>query len=173
LAGFWNKLFDPGPGFACYQVEPLWRSPTMARVGTFLSWSVVLVLWARVVWRARSRAECDQAFALTATAMLLLSPITWDHYLVLLLLPLAFVWLTLPPSDLAKGLFLLLVACLWIPPLPLAEVFIPETGDPPCRIARPAQTLSLLSFECYAVLALFAVGVKRANGSRHLPQEPV
>jgi alpha-1,2-mannosyltransferase len=171
LAGLWNKLFDPGPGFAFHQVEPLWRSPAAAQAATYLSWCVVLLLWARVVWRARARVECDRAFGLTATAMLLLSPITWDHYLLLLLLPLTFLWLALPPSTVARGLFLLIVACLWIAPLPLAEALIPEVGDTLYRVARPAQTLTLLSFQCYAVVGLFAFTLAQARGPRRLPRE--
>ena len=176
--GFWNKLFDPGPGlallgFAFYQVEPIWRSPLAARAGTILSGAVVLVLWARVVWHARSRVECDQAFGLTATAMLLLSPITWNFYFPLLLLPLTLLWLTLPPSELARGLFLLIVACLWIAPLPLAEAFVPETGDFPYRVARPVQTVTVLSIHCYALLGLFAFGIKQASSVRQPPHAPV
>ena len=39
--------------------------------------------------RARTRDQRDLAFGLAVTAMLLVSPITWDYSLPLLLVPLA------------------------------------------------------------------------------------
>src|SRR5262249_13750899 len=80
LPGLWIKRFDPAPK---ERVEPLWRSPVLARLGTWLSCGVVVAVLSRIVWQARSRAERDQAFGLTVIAMLLVSPITWDHYLLL------------------------------------------------------------------------------------------
>jgi hypothetical protein len=52
-----------------------------------------------VVRRAQSRYERDHAFATCITAMLLVTPIVWDHYLLLLLLPVALLWASLPTSG--------------------------------------------------------------------------
>src|SRR5262249_28940655 len=54
LPGLWTKLFDPVPK---ERVEPLWRSPVLARLGTWLSCGVVVVVLSRIVWHALSRVE--------------------------------------------------------------------------------------------------------------------
>src|SRR5262249_19572796 len=103
LVGFWTKLFDPPPEYP--RVVPLWPSKGAAWLGTFLSCSLIVMILALVVRRAKSLAERDLAFGLAVTAMLLVSPITWDHYLLLLLVPLAVTWVRLPESDAARIVF--------------------------------------------------------------------
>jgi hypothetical protein len=161
LAGLWSKLFDAGPGFQGRNVEMLWQSPALARIGTALSCALLLALWAWVVWRARSRAQYDQAFGLTLTTMLLVSPITWDHYFLLLLPALALVWVALPPSPGARAFFLVVVSALWVKPTVLWNAFI--SGGYAQGVANPVQTLTVLSFQCYALLGLFAFGVLLAG----------
>ena len=87
IAGFWHKLFDPvaetGP------VEPLWPNPALARAGTILSDLAISVVVVIVTRRARTSAQRDLAFASTVAAMLLVSPVTWDFSLPLLLVSIA------------------------------------------------------------------------------------
>src|SRR5205823_6463896 len=97
-------------------VVPLWHSPALFRAAALLSCLALGAVLVPVVGRARTRWQCDTAFGLTVTAMLLVSPITWDHAFLLLLLPLAVIWLGLPPSGLGLGIFLSCVAVLWLDP---------------------------------------------------------
>jgi hypothetical protein len=97
LVGIWTKLFDPQP--VAEHVVGLWRDPTLARLGSLASCAAVTAAVAWGSWRARTPAECDRGFALAVTAMLLVSPTTWDHYFLLLLLPLALLWVQLRPGE--------------------------------------------------------------------------
>ncbi len=160
LPGLWTKLFVPDTEREHFhsfdmRIEPLWRSPALARLGTWLSCSLVVTVLAWLVWRARSRVESDLAFGLTIIAMLLVSPITWDHYLLLLTIPLAVMWTRLPQSNLVRTLFLITLIPIWMEYLPLFDALIP--GGYKHGIAYPIHTICLLSYQCYALLMLFAL----------------
>ena len=85
--------------------------------------------------------------------MLLISPITWNHYFVLLLAPLAIFWLNLPASIWARALFLIVVAALWTMP-----DFVWTLFDLRGTTARPISSLTVISYQMYALLGLFALG---------------
>lgn len=86
IAGLWHKLFYPVPA---ERIVPLWSSLVVARWGTVLSNLIVTLVVARVVNQAHSVSQTDFAFAATTTAMLLVSPITWDTALPILLVTFA------------------------------------------------------------------------------------
>ena len=156
LPGFWRKLFDGPSG----RVIPLWHSPLLARVGILLSWGIVLTFLARAVLSARSRAAYDRTFGLTLTAMLLLSPITWDHYAVLLLLPLALLWMELPPGD-RRNSFFVCVILLFMTPMIYWYLLIGATMKTwLTMVATPWQALVALSLPCYALVGLFVLGLR-------------
>jgi hypothetical protein len=175
LPGLWIKLFDPSTAQQrvnpdIERIEPLWRSPALAELGAWLSCGVVVAVLARLVWRARSRAEKDQAFGLTVIAMLLVSPITWNHYLLLLLIPLAVTWVRLPPSNLARTLFLIVLLAVWMEPMRLFNAFIP--GGYWHGTAYPIHVIGVLSFHCYALVILFALSAALSRPqtiAAHLP----
>jgi hypothetical protein len=161
LPGLWTKLFDPiteeqvNPWVFLGRVEPLWRSPALAGLGTWISCGVVVAVLARMVWHARSRVERDQAFRLSVIAMLLVSPITWNHYFLLLIIPLAVMWVRLPASNLVRALFLIVLLAVWVAPVPLYNAAIPEGHLH--GTAYPLHTLCVLSFQSYTLLVLFAL----------------
>ncbi len=155
LTGVWAKLFNPADNRD--RVEALWRAPLLARMGALASISAVLGVLAWVVGKARTPAERDAAFSLTLTAMLLVSPIAWDHYLLLLLVPLAVVWTHLPGTPAFELPFLVILAAFWISPIPVYNAFIP--GGFPSGPARPRHTLLVLSFQCWALLAFGALQI--------------
>jgi Glycosyltransferase family 87 len=155
LVGFWVKLFDPPSEYP--RVVPIWHSPAAARLGILVSCSAILAVFAWIVRRSKSLVEQDLAFGLAVTAMLLVSPITWDHYLLLLLVPLAVTWVQLPQSDAARVLFTAMLVAFWSWPLQIDNLIIP--GGVSTGLARPVHTLTILSYQCYALLALFALGV--------------
>jgi hypothetical protein len=155
LVGFWVKLFDPPSEYP--RVVPIWHSPAMARTGILVSCSAILAVLAWIVRRSKSLIEKDLAFGLAVTAMLLVSPITWDHYLLLLLAPIAVTWVRLPRSDAARIFFTAILIAFWSWPLQIDNLIIP--GGVSTGLARPVHTLTILSYQCYALLALFALGV--------------
>jgi hypothetical protein len=122
--------------------------------GALLSIAAVVAGLAWAVRRVRSDAEIDQAFGLAATAMLLVSPIAWEHYFLILLVPLAVVWSDLPPSWPARGLFLTIVAALWLGPRIVWTAF--DLGG---KVATPIEVLTLHSYHSYALLGLYALGL--------------
>ena len=70
------------------------------------------------------RREPELGFVVTATASLLLSPLLWDHYLTMLVLPAAY----LAARGRAWGLALPLLS--WLPPLTLPFVVLAATWAP-------------------------------------------
>jgi hypothetical protein len=159
LTGFWSKLFDPVPENVrlWWRTEPLFYSPVAARAAFFCSAALLVALLARAVKKGHSRAYHDQTFGLAVTAMLLLAPVAWEHYLVILVLPLAIVWVNLSTRPLARALFLLVGVALWmLPPVLFSLAFVP--GGHPYGIATPIHSLLVLSFQTYALVGLFMLG---------------
>lgn len=114
LPGLWSKLFDHGPkGF---QFDPVCDNPTLARIGSFLSCLVIAGLTLRKAVQAQSAIESDQALGLAMVGMILVSPVAWDHYFLLLLLPLALMWTRLPAWSVRQWVFWGCVTLLWLKP---------------------------------------------------------
>jgi hypothetical protein len=163
LPGLWSKLFD-----APHNDEiPLMHSPELEAALTALSCLAVLAVFTWVVWRARSPAEYDVTFGLALVAMLLVSPITWDHYFLLLLVPLAVLWVRLPDGPWWRLGFAAILVAIWIAPKTVWQV-IPESvlgfdpNDPRHALTRgrratPFETLAVLSYLCYTLLGLFVM----------------
>ena len=152
--GFWSRLFDPAPEHLRDRslTEPLYYSPTLA---TSLSLASCLALIGVLAWVVRGEAtsrQDDLTFSLAATAMLLVSPICWEHYLLLLLVPLAVVWVELPPTRFARALFLVILLAFWLG-YPLMWTAFDLNG----RTAKPLHSLTVLSYQFYALLAFFAL----------------
>lgn len=171
LDAFWSRLFDaPSSVVEAWQTQPTWRI-----AGTVLS-SLALLGWLITRLRKSDRSRADDAgFSLCVVAMLLLSPITWAHYFMLLLVPLAIAWRNTATSDLSarKIAFHLVVWSLLLAPRigwSLAFRLPPtvSTADyqPPAkrsmwkldgRVALPIHSLTGLSYQTYALLALFGL----------------
>jgi hypothetical protein len=119
-----------------------------------------------LAWASRpdqSREESDQTFGLAVAAMFLVSPITWSHNLLLLLVPLAVVWVGLPPSRWASVPFLAIVAALWTSPAVVWDAF--KLGGE----ATPIDALVILPYECFALLGVLALGLAEIRGLRGRP----
>lgn len=157
IAGFWSKLFDPAlykPRDWC-QIVPLSSNPKLAFGGCLISDAVILGMLAQAVRRCRSQPAADLAFGLTLLAMLLLSPITWDHYFLMLAIPLGLLWVRLPASPNKRLCFLLLVMALWFEPRIFYQAVI--LGGFAQGIAYPIHTVTVLSYQFYTLLILFAL----------------
>jgi len=160
LPGLWSKLFNPAAG---QHVEALWQCPVLAQTLTLVSCLLIIAAFGWITLKARTDVEHDHSFALAVTAMLLVSPITWDHYLVLLLLPIAVTWSRLPPSFLSRTWFLAVLIALMVEPTLLYDA-IP--GGYEAGLANPIQTLTLLSVQCYGLFGLYLLGIAEARSVR-------
>jgi Glycosyltransferase family 87 len=163
LPGLWFKLFSPDKQWGMVEIEPLVRSRPLAYLGVVLGGAAVVAVLAALVPRARSRSAADLAFAVTVVAMLLVSPITWEHYFLLLLLPAAVVWTRLPAAGLCRDafwaiLFLLSLSPYWLVPHVLTLLGVPYQPQVQGWVATPLGTLTALSVHCYTLLSFFALG---------------
>lgn len=121
ILAFWTKNFATGASHYGLFIEPVIKAPLLAHAGIVLSYAAVLattfffVNWCKPICRSKSKYG-DICYSLTMVTMLLLAPICWDHYLLLLALPLALVWSGLGRSSLQRLAFLLLAAAVWVGP---------------------------------------------------------
>jgi hypothetical protein len=154
IAGFWHKLFDPAAELTL--VPPLCPSLALARSATLLTNFAVTAMVIRVACRARSLIERDLAFASTITATLLVSPLTWDISLLLLLIPIAVIAhaTTKSQSSWMRASFALILPIIWLPQPLLMKLFSPFH-----RTTSVACILGPLSLKFYALLAIFALGL--------------
>lgn len=181
LTGLWSKLFLGTSG----HVETLLRSPLLAGG---LSVACVLALTALVLWKAggswpigRGAAGHDLAFSLCVVAMLLVSPVAWDHYFLVLALPLLALWVHSPRGSWKRAIVVASAVGLWIVnPAWIYRWLLPGPGEldylrgGEVAIASPAQTLTVLSFQLYLLVllgvALYAA-VPARGPSRQLGRE--
>jgi hypothetical protein len=94
--------------------------------------------------------------------MLLVSPVTWDHYFLLLIPPVVMLWLGLPPSTPARAVLMGVTGVLCMHPGLFWDAWIP--GGSRQGFAGPIQTLLVLSAQCYALLALFGLLLRAKRG---------
>ncbi|SIO46776.1 Protein of unknown function [Singulisphaera sp. GP187] len=156
LVGFWSRLLDPAPERlrAASRSDPLFYSPVMARIAIGGSYLAIVGLLAWATRRIRGRAAEDKAYGLAVTAMLLVCPITWEHYFLLLLVPFAVSWVERPSTTLGRGTLLAILACMWVSP----TLFWGIT-DLKGRVARPIDSMTVLAVHTYTLLLFFLIGV--------------
>ena len=169
VAGFWHKLFDPvGEAGA---LLPLWPSPSMARIGTLVCDLGITATVIGLAYRWRRPEERDAAFGLAVTAMLLVSPVTWNFSLPLLLVPLAQI-ATEARRSTTRGLALwAILLVVWMP-----QEFLTALLWGSSIPASPVFSLGAASAKFYALLGTFALGVAlmldRVDMGRHLTTRP-
>jgi hypothetical protein len=173
--GFWNKLFFPNHSweqkdnlspqelrakldeFHKYRVNeriiPLYRSAAAARALGIASVGALLLVLAWAVRPWRRPPDFDAEFAKALTAMLLVSPITWNHYDVMLLLPLAVLWSRL--FGWKRVVFRVAVVSLFINFPFLQNLTIPGSANE--AVAYPVHTVTTLSYHTYVLLTFFVL----------------
>jgi hypothetical protein len=156
IAGLWHKLFFPTN--AGERIIPLWHSLAIARWGTLLSNLTITATVAIFAYRARTRPERDLAFATIVTAMLLVSPVTWDISLLLLFLPIAIIGRSTGNlrSKWMPATLVLIVATVWVPQLLLTSLI---TGGRTIEVAPPSFLLGAASIKFYALLGTLVLGL--------------
>jgi hypothetical protein len=174
VTGWWSKLFDAGNGYDASRLELLWPAPTLCRVGILLSTACVLGVWLWGLlrtWKIENLEQVqyqeDLRFCLSLFAMSLVSPITWDHYLLIMLLPLLVMSRRLALQDKRAWLLAFLAAVCCISP-PLLQQMVGMSERTP---AQPWQTLTVLSLHCYVLLLWFGLNLHllRASGNARKP----
>lgn len=158
IAGFWAKLFDSSNP----AVAPLWAAPALAKALTALCDLTLMGVMSWSMFRASRRSARDCAFAAGVLATVLLSPIVWHHYFVILALPLLILWRQLPATWLVRSVLCAAVLLLAVNPIWITGVDVPILGPDgvviPPSVALPFKTLTSLSFQFYAIVALWALG---------------
>jgi hypothetical protein len=134
---FWRRAFDPAPSS---RVIPVVSSPVIGRALAAVAQLTVVgcVVWTG--WRARSASGRDRAFASAAVGMLLVSPIAWPHYLVVLVVPVALLVARFPRGAAGWAL----VCCL-------AVLWLPDTLLP--RLVYGPQEAARMSVHCHQPLS--------------------
>src|SRR5262249_48143362 len=144
LQGLWSKLFEASSG----HVVPLARNAGLYRGALLLSDVLVVAIVFLASRRARSRAEHDLTFGLAVIAMLLVSPMVWDHALVLLLAPLALLAMRFRRLGNWRWLYLACVTLIWLSPKLVYDHTIGGPGEYRGQVATPLQVVSVLLYQC-------------------------
>ena len=154
IAGLWHRLFDPAGETG--SIEPLWPNLALARWGTLLSDLAITVNVAMVVHRARTSAQRELAFALVVTAMLLVSPVTWDFSLPMLLIPIAVIASRTGKSRWMPVALTLILAIMWLPQNMLTEL---ATAGRSLTSFSWTFMLGAPSLKFYSLLGILALGI--------------
>jgi hypothetical protein len=178
LVAFWKKLFDsPGVGFLPVHEWAHW--PAVALIGLVLSAIAIIAAIAVSHRRARDREGVDLAFAAVILGMVLLSPITWPHGFLILLLPLVLLARRLDGQHVAASLAF--VCCLFLlTARPTWWLFRFQTTDYSFLHWVPPGGLWLITAEAlqsYALVGVFVLVVFSAisgsrSGTGHSPTLP-
>lgn len=158
LCGICYKLLAPLPHWMPVQFTSDLQAPVAAATVWVALTGLIVVLLVRAV--CKHKDDTDLAISLAIVAMLLIAPITWDHYLLLLALPLAVLWQRLPRHGAAWPAFLISVGVVWLEPLAVMQHGLillgtarsPQTGH---WLAGPLEILTAISLPSYALLAIF------------------
>lgn len=152
LLGFLSRLFDGSFG----QVTPLLHWPALAKT-LWVTLSLLLIGLAAIA-TSRSR-EMDSAFSAWVSLMLLVSPVAWDHYFLLSVLPLAALWHSRGSHPSQRSLFLFVAVALLVTfsPYQVWRFLVPGYAKHgmSAAVAQPSALLTGVSFQFYVSLAVF------------------
>ena len=154
IAGLWHKLFDP-VGERGW-MTPLWPNPLLARWGTILSDLGITAAVATCAYRAKTAEQRDLAFAVAVAAMLLVSPVTWDISLPLLLVPVAVIARNADGYLWMPAVLMATLLIIWMPQLVLTRLAL---GGRSLNVAPWTFMLGAPSIKFYALLLIFGLGV--------------
>lgn len=161
LLGFLTRLFDGSFG----QTTPIVVWPQLSRViWLVLSFGSIAIL-CRLTARVQSQPNHDLTFSVWISLMLIISPITWDHYFLLAVLPLLALWKHSGISAPSPKVFLVCATLLLVvvSPYTVWRFSVPgyaRFGMTPA-IGTPLRLMTLISVQFYMVVALFAFSCRR------------
>lgn len=157
IAGFWSRLFD----VTDVGTRPWFHAPLLSRLLIRASCGALTAAVAWHAWRARSARQHDLAFAAVLIAMLLASPLTWDHSLLLLILPIAILWYYLATTAESQLLLaVVLIAPGYVPAYHLWRLLLGPASLPVMnRLAGPWQSVTVLALVTYCLVCLLALAM--------------
>ncbi|MCA9005624.1 MAG: DUF2029 domain-containing protein [Planctomycetaceae bacterium] len=164
LLAFWERLFDHPTS----TIKPVIESPLLLQATVWMSWLALTALVAAVIWKTRHARFSDQSFAITIVAMLLMTPTTWHHYFIILLVPAGILVEEYPPYSGKRWLVNLTLLALIISPrlawallIPSQKTITSATASAPWQqggmVAVPWQSLTALSYQCFALLFMITL----------------
>ena len=170
LHGFWLRLMDAE--ILSSRLGPI----AVSTLGRGLAWGAVLtvtLLVAQACRRCRTPENRDCAFALAVVATLLVSPITWSHYSLLLLLPLVLAWMWACPGP-ELWLYGVILGVLWLPPNFAAQVWLGHdaaamSNDLNHSRLTIGENLGIVSIPHYALVGLFLLVLRQSGRARIVP----
>ena len=138
--GFWQNLALEGWIRRVFGLDstgrslPIWQAPSVVAAGLLLGLRLLITaVVIHAAWQSRRTGDIDKAFAVSILGLLLISPITWSHYLLLALQPLAVLWMRLP-FGWPRWLYRIVLIVFWLP-----------TYYWPSLVVGPEQTRAMLS----------------------------
>jgi hypothetical protein len=162
IQGFVARLFERSPMLP--GVKPVVESALASQlIGTALS----LLLVGVTAWRqrrTRGRQSDDVIFGLWTTTMLLVAPLTWDHYLLLATLPLLLTWHNLPDAPGWAFAFGAVVFLFCLHPLVVWNQLIP--GGFAQGAAEPWQSATMVSYKHWGLWLLWGMQFRLARQLR-------
>jgi hypothetical protein len=166
LSAFWMRLFNPSEQ---NHIIPLFSNPNLARILFVASIFLVTAAVAYKCLRATSTSERDRAFAACLVGMVLVSPVAWDHYIVLLMLPIWLVWMCTPAGPLRLLMWLALID-LWIThKIYVVLILGPQQAEALAHGSHaplsPAINLGLCSLYTYGLVTLFLLVLASPAGN--------
>jgi hypothetical protein len=151
VTGWWFKLFDAPSG----QVIPFMQNALIARVGSLITVSLVMLLTALAAHRAGKNREARlSSLALFFVAVVLCAPVAWDHYFLLLLWPALRLGLR-SPDDPSRWALRSAAFFTWLNPMVL-HLLVTKPMQPTTALG----TVLIDSIPLYAVLAVFALNLR-------------
>lgn len=118
ITGVISRLLVPG----MWKVDPMVVAPQVASPLILLANLLVLALFVYAIWHLPPTvAGDDAAFALASITLLLLSPLTWDHSIIFVLLPFA-VLLQHIRAGKGQGMAMWMLAGLILVSLPAYQI---------------------------------------------------
>jgi len=112
--GFFRRLFGPSP----WRPRPPYPIAGLSTALTLTTWAaVVALLFWRIGWGQPTTERLNREFAALGATMLLVTPIIWPHYYVVLVAPVAVVaaYLWQRRAWWLLAMLALSVAILWVP----------------------------------------------------------
>lgn len=164
--GFMGKLFFP---IHAELLPPLILAPALGKALALLLQIVFTSFWV-VLFFLPMPEKRERLFLLGIVIMLLVSPITWDHYLVLALPALAFSWRDLRQHPMLNIFFLITLVffsvCLGDLQLLLKQ------SKPLDAFYGPIYSVTLFSIPTYALFILLMMLLHPIFRKPEIPQAP-
>lgn len=157
--GFWKRLFIGSPAEG---ILPWMAKPGIAWLGVLLTAGCVIGAIASRTSPQQTPAQADASFAMTVTGMVLLSPISWDHSLILLSLPLLWLMKQMRQDHGINRLSVFLIVFLFFINHKALRVLHEADGVWPMMMG-PQFSIGVLSVPFYAVLLMFVLQFQRSG----------